>query len=269
MVVIATAVNAACSLLVDMDGLAGAPLPTDAGSADARVAEIDGSREEPRGDAATDAATDARDGAAPACVGVGWFCDDFEGPFGAKWASNEASGGTVERVADAKTGAFGMQARVDAVAGAKYANLIRPLDAVPSRFACDFDVKLNAVPTTGEIDIFDMKRIVGDTKHSLYLAAFDGKWGVYELVETKTASVVDRGATTALTPAMGQWMHVRFETDFATLTLSVDGSPAATLAGLTPVAGAASSHLAVGLPFALGAEAASVVFDNLVCALPP
>lgn len=270
---IATAVNAACSLLVDTGGLAGTPASTEgdaapsSASGDASADAIDA----PAADGASpaDAATDAlADGGAP-CVGGAWFCDDFEGTFGAKWSNNEASGGTVLRVADAKTGAFAMQAQVEAVAGGRYANLIRTFAAVPSRLACDFDLKLSAVPTAGEIDVIDLKRGAGNAKHSVYLASFDGTWGIYELLEMNTSTVVDRGATTALAPPKGQWLHVRFETDFDSLSLAVDGVPVAKLSGLTPLPGATSSHLAIGLPYVSGSQSASLLVDNLACALGP
>lgn len=269
---IATAVNAACSLLVDTDGLGGTPASTDGDAAPSSTGTDAGSIDAPVGDGASpaDATTDApaADAGSP-CVGAAWFCDDFEGLFGAKWSSNEASGGAALRVGDAKTGAFAMQAQVEAMPGGRYANLIRTLDAVPSRVACDFDLKLTAVPTAGEIDVFVLKRVAGDKTHGVYLASFDGTWGIYELLETNMGASVDRGATTALAPPQGQWMHLRLETDFDALSLAVNGAPIATLSGLTPLAGATTSHLALGLPYVSGSQSASLLVDNLACALGP
>lgn len=260
---VAVAVNAGCSLLLDTSGLE-APSPSDAGLSSAvDAADVDaGSASE------KDASSPDSDAGVP-CVGPTWFCDDFEGPLGATWSSNEAAGGAVTRVGDAKSGAFAMQAAVVNQPGSHYANLIKTLAFVPSRVACDFDLRVAALASPGETDVFDLTTMAGNTKLGLYLAAYDGKWGIYEIVETSGTQVVDRGATSATSPAIGEWTHVRIETDFTRVSLAFGGNIVATLEGLTPRTGATTSRLALGLPFVTNEQASFVQLDNFACALDP
>lgn len=270
---LATAGLLSCSLLVDTSGLSdsSAGTPSNAAAPDATAdapALPDG--ETPPADAATDAfVPDADADAGVPCTGAGWFCDDFEGVLGARWSSKDVSGGTVTRVGDAKSGAFAMQAQIDAVPGTNYANLVKTLPAVPSRIACDFDVKVTDLPSNGEIDLLEFNAKAGGVTQSLYLASFDGTWGVYEYTDKGGGMVVDRGQPSTLGPVTGQWTHVHVETDFATLSMTIDGMPAQPLTGITPFAGPTTRTIALGITYATGTQSASLLADNLACALGP
>ncbi len=267
---LATAGLLSCSLLVDTSGLSDSPdgTPSDAAARDASAdapALADG--DTPPADAATDASVPDADAGAP-CVGPGWFCDDFEGVLGARWSSKDVSGGTVTRVGDAKSGAFAMQAQVDALPGTNYANMVTVLPAAPSRIACDFELKVMDVPSNGEIDVIDIVTKSGGVTQSLYFASFDGKWGVYEYTDAGGGNAVDRGQPSTLAPAMGQWSHVHVETDFATLSMTIDGMAAPPLTGITPLP-ASTRSISFGITYASGAQSAALLVDDLACALGP
>lgn len=267
----AAAGSVACSLLVDTGDLAGSSAPpgADAATADATAADTGSTPADASDDGRiAEAAPDAPFDAGTPCVGAGWFCDDFEGVVGAKWSSKDVSGGTVTHVGGARNGAFAMQAQVDALAGVNYANLVVAPPAVPSRIACDLDVKVTDLPSNGEIDVIDFVTRAGAVKQSLYLASFDGVWGVYEYTDKGGGNVVDRGQPSPLGPVTGQWTHVRFETDFATLSMTIDGMPAQPLTGITPVT-ASTRSISLGITYASGAQSASLLVDDLVCALAP
>jgi hypothetical protein len=253
-----------CSLLVDTSGLSDATGQSDASARDAPATPEGGTQ---AFDAATDASAPDADAALP-CVGAGWFCDDFEGTLGAKWTSNEVNGGTVTRVSDAKSGAFAMQAQVDADGGTRYANLILALPTVLSRIACELDLKVTVLPTSGELGVIYSvaKTTVGIQR--LYVGYGNGTWSVNEYTDQGGTNVLQRSQPSPLGPVTGQWTHLRFETDFATVSMTIDGMTAQTLTGITPVS-ASSHHLALGLPAASTPEAAAVLIDDLVCAFTP
>lgn len=277
-VAIATAGVVSCSLFVDTGGLGGGgstePAPVDGAAPDASAAPVPTVGDEggppPSIDGSTFVPVDAGTDAGAACVGAGWFCDDFEGPLGALWTPPPSqNGGTVSRVTGAKNGSFALQAQVDALAGMNDAYLLRVLPGPPSAMACDFDLKVVDLPSNGEVDVigFITKSGAGVVQN-LYFASFSGAWSVSEFTDKGGGNVIDRGQPLPVGPVVGQWTHVHFATDYQTVSLSLDGGAATTLGQLTPM-NVVSRNLELGITYSSGAQPTSLLVDDLVCSMKP
>ena len=256
---------AACSLIVDTSDLAGDP---------ALVEQADGAREtSPLVDGASAAdvgVLDAADGAQPCVGGATRFCDDFDHP-GSRWTEPYTKRGAVSVVGSGLSLPNALSAQVVGGMGGGAAALGKDFDGNPTRVRCELDAKLDAIPTTGEVDLLDLFAVTpGAENHHFYLGSFDGAWSVAEFREASDAGArIDRAKAIGASLPINVWMHVVFDLSPNTLTITANGH-AMTLTDLTIPAGAVRRRLNAGITFASeNVQAAGATIDNVDCTLAP
>jgi hypothetical protein len=254
----------ACSLLVDTSGLAGPAEPSPG------AAETSTEATTRDGADVLVPALDAADGAPPPCVdGANRFCDDFDHA-GSKWEPYKNRG---ELSVDGNGLSLpnALRARIVAGANGGAASLGKDLPGNPASVRCELDVRLDAIPTTGETDILDLYAATpGGERHHFYFGSFDGAWSVGEFREAGDAGArIDRIKAIGMALPVNVWMHLVFDLTPAALTVTANGK-ATTLADLTVPVGAVSRRLNIGITFASpNVQSAVTTTDNVDCTLAP
>ena len=273
---------AACSLLVDTSGLAGAggaPGVADTGVADAAgdAAGLtdaallgDGASTADGGDAAAESG-DGGDASAPPCMpSATTLCDSFDDSTpGSTWTSRETTRGTITFDAVGLSLPHAFEATIVAGSGAGSANLIQTYGSPRTNIRCDFDLKLKDVPATGEIDVLDLITSVPGGPYHVYFACFAGQWAVAEFQGggADGGTALDRSTPLGGLPA-DTWFHVVFEQTGASAKLTANGTTV-TLGSLTLPAGTDTS-VTIGVTYASKeVQSADVVIDNVACTVLP
>jgi hypothetical protein len=266
---------AACSLFVDTSGLDdGSGATTDGGRDAPSEATSDATPGSDSGrggdDAPSEGASDAGADARTPCPDGG-FCDDFDnGPLGARWSNENQDRGTISLVADAVTPPSSFRTDITVANFAGSTSLVKTISPGPRKVRCELDVKLlSGAPSAGEVDLIDfIMRTAGN--HHVYFAAFDGTFAVAEFAPGQDGGAdLDRVSNVPPLPT-GKWVHVVFETDGQSASVSYDGAVKGTLGSLsTP--NASGRDLAFGVTFASAAvnTALSVQMDDVACSFPP
>ncbi len=259
------ALPAACSLVVDTSDLAG-----DAEQADG-AREASGVVDGPSAADAhvLDGGADGADGARPCTDSPTRFCDDFDHP-GSKW-SEYTNRGVLSVAGNGLSLPNALSARVVAGGTDGAASLGKDFDGNPTHVRCELDAKLDAIPSTGEVDLIDLGvAIPGAETHHFYFASFDGVWSVGEFRDASDAGArIDRAQAIGGPLPISVWMHVVFDLSPSALTITANGR-AMTLADLTVPLGASRRRMNVGITFASSnVQAAGATIDNVDCTLAP
>jgi hypothetical protein len=225
---------------------------------------VDGSSSGADGSSGTDAP--AFDGSSSCVDSATSVCDDFDkaATLDAKW-SPAASGGTASIVTGGLSAPNALAIVVNAGGGAVY---IEKELSFSTKAHCELDMKIEALPNQGDLDLFSIttKTTTGD--YYLYFAhsAAGFIFGEFSEQLPGGGSVDKKQPITA--PAVGAWFHVVLDNDGANATLKV-GSATSSLTGLAQPAGT-SRNVQVGAPFSQSTEIASrIVYDNVVCTSSP
>lgn len=264
---------AACSLLVDTNGLSDGDTSADAAGVSPPADATDAPGEATTMDASSDA--DAADGDAGfSCPeGSGIFCDDFDHePLGVRWTSIDKGGATLVLESGGVTPPNALRAEVLGGANA-YANLIKRFAGAPAgHVRCELDMMLPATPPPGEIDVFVLKTnrsAPTPSFYQLYLQHLTNGWALGEFGTTADGGQVDHNGDVADLP-IGSWMHLVLETDGSTFSLKVGGTLYGTLA-LSPAAGTTGDtrDIRVGLSYVQNSVAFTARYDNVLCTYGP
>jgi len=251
-----------CTLFVDVDGLSGSAAraggdASTTGSGDSGAAGAD-ANPGPRADG-------GGDGPATACVpGPGVFCDSFDdAPLGARWTSKSEVAGAVSL--DGTTTVSPPRALRADVNGDGEAFLSLVLPGLPSHVRCELDMNLGE-PPSGAVEVLTLITHGGPSNdYQLYVVHNASGWLLAEF--GALGGSVDRSAPIASMP-IGRWMHVVLDTDGSSVSLSLDGSVAATLASVRSPAGI-DRRINVGITYVAKPVTYSVLYDNVVCTYGP
>jgi hypothetical protein len=263
----------ACSLLVETGGLGDGAATAGDAATDTAVAMTDApvlENAETSVDAATDAPADAPDGG-PKCVdGPTRFCDDFDSPLpGSKWSSTSKTRGEVSFDDGGVSPPLAMHATVKAGGGNAEAQLIKELPASSPHVHCDLDMKLDAVPATGEVDILSViTRAGGVDRHQVYMATFSGVWSLAEFAADQDGGpALDRTISIGASLPNATWFHVVIDVTPTAATLTADGH-FIKLDNLTTPTGT-NHNVQVGVNFTSGdVQSGGVYIDNVDCTFP-
>lgn len=254
----------ACSLLVDTSDLAG-DLASDAGEAAAETTKSDALVL-----ADVRMPLDAPDGAPLPCVDRATrFCDDFDHA-GSKWEwfTNR---GEISVEGNGLSLPNALRAQITAGANGAAASLGKTFAGNPTKVRCELDVKLDAIPQTGEADVFDLFAITpGAQNHHFYFGSFDGAWSVAEFREESDAGArIDRAKAIGTALPVNVWFHLVFDLSPDVLTVTANGK-ATTLENLTVPSASTGRRVNAGITFAsTNVQSALATFDNVDCALAP
>ncbi|MDB4937416.1 MAG: hypothetical protein JWP87_4388 [Labilithrix sp.] len=260
---------AACSLVVDTNGLSGVAL----GDGSLADAASDGG---PSGDSPSlppDGAPNTTEAGATTCLeSAGEFCDAFDDSTpGSRWSNKETKRGTIAFSAGGLSPPNAFVATITAGAVPAYANLVKTFPSPRTSMRCDIDLKLTDVPTAGELDVLDLVAVVpGTDDHHVYFAAYEGIWKLAEFYGGGGgAPSVDRTQNLGTPLPKDTWFHVTLAFAGATATLTANGTTV-TLASLTTPSNVVGAYISVGIPYASDNIAtATVVVDNVGCVTKP
>ena len=210
------------------------------------------------------------DAAVSPCASAHAFCDDFDqGALGARWDDRNVTGGPLD-VDDAsfRSPPFAFRARSPAQAAARSVVLYKKLpDPSAGKLRCELDVLLRQ-RAGGAADVFEL-RLSADpagTFYYAYLQATDAG----TLVGQELA-FPDGGKTTSLNAVTdvqnGAWHHLRFDTDWKTISFAFDGQPAHV--ETMSLATGTAPQLAVGLVYTEGGGPFDFLFDDVACDTVP
>jgi hypothetical protein len=252
----------ACSLLVETSDLIGGggddassdrPFVPDAPATDASSDSLD---------AVADASVDA-----DACVGsAARVCDNFDDMIpGAQWLKETTRGAIAfDAVGLSPPNAF----RSEIVAGGgSGAAALRRNYANDGDGRCELDLKLESIPSSGELDVIDLvvRGGVGNDRH-VYFASFDGDWSLAEYQE-RDGGNYDRSKSLGVPLPVGVWFHVVLEKKGTSAELVANGS-VATLAALLDVPGT-SRIVKIGFSYVgSSVPTAKILIDNVDCTFP-
>lgn len=219
----------------------------------------DGSSSGADGSSGTDAP--AGDGSS-SCDSATSVCDDFDkaATLDAKW-SPAASGGTATIVTGGLSAPNALAIVVNAGGGAVY---IEKELSFSTKAHCEMDMKIEALPNQGDLDLFSITTKTSTGDYYVYFAHSAAGFVFGEFSEQLPGGgSVDKKQPIAA-PAVGAWFHVVLDNDGANATLKV-GSATSSLTGLAQPAGT-SRNVQVGAPFSQSTEIASrVLYDNVLC----
>jgi hypothetical protein len=255
----------ACQALLDFTAPGSQPSSGDASSADSAA---------PLGDAA---GTEGSRAWPADCDAATSFCDDFDhgDPLETRWKVNAVEG-TLATIDAGKSLPNALLASVNAVSP-HHAMVTRTLP--PAKWLrCSFAANLRDVPpTTVDTNIvFFMMTIVREG----VLREIDvtvGAYGAPHLQLGEEGTFPDGGYGTLRDDKLGsipsaQWMRVRVETDFVTMSVFVDDvlmtpGPVTLVPPLAP--GAAAPNIFIGTGNDGEAEPWGILFDDVVCVWEP
>ncbi|MBS2014541.1 MAG: hypothetical protein JST00_16765 [Deltaproteobacteria bacterium] len=197
-----------------------------------------------------------------ACDTATSVCDDFDKSTSIhpKWTPT-ASGGSVSVVAQGLSAPNALAVVVNAGGAAAY---IERALAFASKVRCEMDMKIEAMPTQGDLDLFSITTKAATSDYYVYFAHSAAGYLLGEFSEQLPGgSSVDRKEPIAAPPT-GSWFKVVLAVDGATATLTANGVTS-TLTGLAQPSGA-TRNVQVGAPFSQSTEAGSrVLYDNVLC----
>jgi hypothetical protein len=189
-------------------------------------------------------------------------CDAFDqgSTIDAKW-SLAANGGTAEIAAQGLSAPNALAISINAGGGAVYLEKAFPFAA---KVHCEMDMKLETVPSQGDLDLFSITTKTATGDYYVYFAHSAAGFHLGEFCEQLPGGGnVDKKAPITA-PPVGTWFRVVLDDDGANAKLTVNGATS-TLNGLAQPAGT-NRNAQVGAPFSQSTETASrVLYDNVVC----
>lgn len=197
------------------------------------------------------------------CDSLTKICDDFDKgtTIDPKWTTF-ATGGSASIVTGGQSAPNALAIAVTAGGGGAYIEKALGFNA---KVHCELDMKIEALPTQGDLDLFSLTTKTSTADYYVYFAASAAGFIFGEFSEqVPGGSSVDKKQPIAAPPT-GSWFHVVFDNDGANATLTASGA-SSTLTALVQPPGA-SRNVQLGAPFAQSTEIASrVLYDNVVCA---
>jgi hypothetical protein len=255
---------AACSLLVDVDGLAGNRAPMDAGFESATLPV----------DASPDAvAVDAGpDGVAEGGCGV-TFCDNFDTrPIGEGWTKVELTDGVSLDRGEGRSKPYALRARTLNMSGKQTSDPVAMLtQKLPpgSRIKCSFGVFLVKTPNQSFSDLFGIHTETNGLANDLLFGITrDGGTLRDDIQLSDGGCACPRGDLKPINLPTGRWVQVDLDYTFTGATLRYDGQEvmSGVLANTIP-----TDPITVYLGVAGYAEdqTSEYLFDDFVCTVTP
>jgi hypothetical protein len=262
---------AACSLLVDVDGLAGAGAAPDAEAKDTSVPGIDASSDGPQGLDAGDASADggAVDSGCP-----GTFCEDFDTrPVGDGWDTTTVTAGAALDRGEGRPKPYALRARTTK-AGPSATD---PLGALTKKFpigakvSCSFGVFVVKLPDVSFSDLFAIRtEAAGIPVYELFFGTGASGGTLREDVQFKDGGCgCPRSDLKPKALPTNRWVQVLVDFDLKQqVTLRYDGEiiSSGPMGGLTPVN---NIFVSLGVQGRYADQTSEYLFDDLVCTVAP
>jgi hypothetical protein len=248
----------ACSSSSEPGSSAGA----DGGSSSGQPGKDGGGGGSDGGGGGSDAPTTTGDGSASCADTTNTVCDDFDQgtTINAKW-TQAVNGGSAAIAAEGLSAPNALAVSINSGGGVVYVEKEFPFTA---KVHCEMDMKLDAVPAQGDLDLFSIttKTTAGD--YYVYFAHSAAGFLFAEFAEQlPSGGGVDKKQPITAPPT-GSWFHVVFDANGTNATLTVNGATSS-LTGLAHPSGQ-NRNVQVGTPFSQGTDTSSrALYDNVVC----
>ena len=200
------------------------------------------------------------------CAAQHTFCDDFDGPFGAKWDTSEVNSGPLGASTNSVSG--------DSLKAVAIANGNGDDSALLKHFASaththiEFDALVQA-PSTTTNDEVDLVGLVLDNAPAPYT------FGVLDMMRYEDSSEIEEycdnpdastGQDLAFTETFVSWRHVALDIDFGSaqkFTVAIDGTQVQQI-DLSPHFDATGYTLYLGVAYTSTNDPWTVFIDNFV-----
>lgn len=256
----------ACGLFPDLSPLTSEDASTPADAKSDVVPTGDAKSDAPiPNDAGTGDAADAADAFVSPCTAQHTFCDDFDGPFGAKWDTSEIMSGPLGGSTNAVSGSSLKAVAIPNGNGDDSALLKHFGSATHTHIEFDALVQSPATTTGDEVDLIGLTVDSAPAPYTfgvLDMMRYEDSSQIEEYCDNPDAST---GQDLAFTETFASWRHVALDINFGTqkFTVSINGTQVQHI-DLTPSFSATGYTVYLGVAFTSTNDTWTVFIDNFV-----